>query len=62
MTIMRDLALSKMNILFAPPPKDLPSPSASPNVNEVEKKKTEAEQIKELTEKVFSKKREKRGV
>lgn len=49
---MRDIALSKMNLLFAPPPANIPpSPSSSANEN-VELKKSESDQIKELTEKV----------
>jgi len=57
MTIMRDLALSKMNLLFAPPPTNLPSSTAegegkSNNNNDVDRKKTDAEIIAELTEKV----------
>jgi len=49
MAIMRDLAMSKMNLLFAPPPANLPSASGEPDV---EKKKSDAERITELTEKV----------
>lgn len=49
MTIMRDLALAKMTLLFAPPAKPLPEGNAS----DVEKKKTDAERIAELTERVI---------
>jgi len=54
MGIMRDLVLSKMNMLFAPPPSVLPSGSDSGPSNEkdVERKKTEAETIAELTERI----------